>query len=367
MNTSRGYSLPVRAIVAMLLSACLLGVVAGCSSKQGEDGESAGSAGIVLKGAGSTFDSILFKSWFTAYHHSHPNVVVSYAVVGSGEGVRRFIGQNVDEKDRVDFGASDSAMSDGQIAQVSQGVVMIPITAGGIVLAYNIPGYQGELRLSREAYAGIFLGEIKNWNDPRIARTNAGAKLPDLTITTVVRQDSSGTTFAFTKHLDAISLQFRGHYGPATFINWPGNAMRAPGNEGVAARIQQSAGSIGYIEYGFSRQLDLPIATLENRDGKFVKPTEPAFVAGLASAELPENLRAFVPDPVGPNSYPIVTYSWVLLRSNNGDAAKAAMLRDLFRWCLQDGQQYSSGLGYIELPAGVAVKSLAALSSVGPQ
>ena len=141
--------------------------------------------------------------------------------------------------------------------------------------------------------------------------------------------------------------------------------MRAPGNEGVAARIQQSIGSIGYIEYGFSRQLDLPVATLENKDGKFVKATEQAFIAGLGSAELPENLRAFVPDPAGPNSYPIVTYSWVLLRKNSPDAAKAKMLRDLFAWCLQDGQEYSSSLGYVELPATVAAKSLAAVNKVG--
>ena len=359
--------LPVGAIAAALLTTSLLGIVGGCSSRPRQEEGSVRPGETVLKGAGSTFDSILFKSWFTAYHHGHPNLVVDYDVVGSGEGVRRFIGQNVSEKERVDFGASDSAMSDGQIAQVPQGVVMIPVTAGGIVLAYNIPGFQGELKLSRDAYVAIFLGEITNWNDPRIAKANPGINFPDLTIATVVRQDSSGTTFAFTKHLDAISPQFQSHYGPATFINWPGNAMRAPGNEGVAARIQQSAGSIGYIEYGFSQQLDLPVATLENKDGKFVKPTEAAFVAGLASAELPENLRAFAPDPTGPSSYPIVTYSWVLLRKDSADAAKARMLRDLFAWCLQDGQQYSPSLGYVELPSTVAVKSLAALDHVGPQ
>jgi len=353
------------ACAAVFVCATCLAILAGESSNSTEASRSTGAGVTELKGAGSTFVSILFKSWFKTYHDNHPDVVVTYDIVGSGEGVRRFIGQHVTDKEKVDFGASDSAMSDGQIATVPEGVVMVPVTAGGIVLAYNLPDFKGELKLSRDAYTGIFLGQITNWNDRRIAKTNPGVKLPDLTITTVVRQDSSGTTFAFTKHLDAISQEFQSHYGPAMYINWPGNAMRAPGNEGVAARIQQSIGSIGYIEYGFSRQLDLPVATLENKDGKFVKATEQAFIAGLGSAELPENLRAFVPDPAGPNSYPIVTYSWVLLRKNGPDAAKAKMLRDLFAWCLQDGQEYSSSLGYVELPATVAAKSLAAVNKVG--
>jgi phosphate transport system substrate-binding protein len=354
--------------VVPLLVAISLATLPGCSSKPPDTNQNAvSSGGIQLKGAGSTFSSILFKSWFNTFHGNHPNVVVTYDVVGSGEGVRRFIGQNVADKDKVDFGASDSAMSDGQLAMVSKGVVMVPVTAGGIVLAYNLPGFKGELKLSREAYAGIFLGHITNWNDLRITKSNPGVKFPDLTIVTVVRQDSSGTTFAFTKHLDAISPEFQSKFGPGTLINWPGDAMRAPGNEGVAARIQQSVGSIGYIEYGFSRQLDLPVATLENRDGKYVKPAEPNFIAGLASAQFPENLRVFVPDPSGPNSYPIVSYSWVLLRKNNPEAEKAKMLRELFAWCVQDGQQYSSSLGYVQLPAPVAVKSLAALNNVGPQ
>ena len=160
--------------------------------------------------------------------------MITYDSVGSGEGIRRFIGRDVKNEDQVDFGASDAAMQDNQIAQVPDGVVMLPVTAGGVVLAYNVPGVPQGLRLSRRAYAGIFLGEIKNWNDPLIAAANPGVKLPKLTIVTVVRQDASGTTFAFTKHLDAISEKWRSQYGPSTLVDWPGNAMRAKGNEGVA-------------------------------------------------------------------------------------------------------------------------------------
>jgi phosphate transport system substrate-binding protein len=319
---------------------------------------------VALAGAGSTFDSILFKQWFSIFQHDNPHAYITYDVVGSGEGVRRFIGRNVNDEDRVDFGASDAAMTDNQIALVGQGVLMVPITSGGVVLAYNLPGFEGDLKLSRRAYAGIFLGEITNWNDKLIAESNPGVKLPDLTLTTVVRQDGSGTTYAFTNHLAAISDTWHTRYGAATLIDWPGMAMRAPGNEGVAGRIQHSIGSIGYIEYGFAQELQLKTAILENKEGKFVRAGGLSIIEGLAGAQLPDNLRAFVPDPSGPYSYPIVTYSWVLLRKSNPDAAKAKLIHDLFSWCLQDGQRFAPIAGYIPLPATVALKGLAALDNI---
>jgi phosphate transport system substrate-binding protein len=356
-------------VVSMLpaLMAVLLGsLLTGCSSSGRRTPETkVPVGGVALTGAGSTFDSILFKSWFTIFLHDNPNAYITYDVVGSGEGVRRFIGKNVKDEDKIDFGASDAAMTDDEIALVDQGVLMVPITAGGVVLAYNPPpGFEGELKLSRKAYTGIFLGEITNWKDKLIAESNPGVRLPDFTITTIVRQDGSGTTYAFTKHLDAISDKWRARCGAATLVNWPGNAMRAPGNEGVAARIQQSIGSIGYIEYGFAQEVQLKTAILENKEGKFVKATGLSIVAALAGAQLPDNLRAFVPDPSGPDSYPIVTYSWILLRKSNPDAAKAKLIHDLFSWCLQDGQRYAPVVGYVPLPATVVVKGLAALETI---
>lgn len=200
-------------------------------------------------------------------------------------------------------------MSDVELAQTNNDTLMVPVTSACLVLAYNLPNYHGELRLSRKAYAGIFLGEIKKWNDPLIAQSNPGVKLPDLTIAIAARQDASGTTFAFTNNLSAISDRWRSLFGPATLVNWPGNAMRAKGNEGVAALIQKSEGSIGYVGYEFANRLGLDMAAIENKDGKFIQPAEQSCVAGLASADLPDNLRAFVPDPSGAKSYPIVTYS----------------------------------------------------------
>jgi len=318
----------------------------------------------LLRGAGATFPSPLYKDWFAAYQKTHPQTVIAYDAVGSGEGVRRFSKVSVAPEEEVDFGASDSAMTDEQIARVSTGTRLLPMTAGSVAIAYNLPNFTGDLRLSRTALAGIFGGEIKTWDDPRITKTNPGIRLPKLTIVTVVRQDSSGTTFAFTKHLDAISESWRRRYGAANVVNWPGNAIRAKGNEHVASTIQNSEGSVGYVGYEFARQLGLKMAMIENKGGKFIAPSSDSASAALASVQLPENLRVFVPDPEGENSYPIVTLSWILIYNNYPDSQKAAMLKDLFAWCLSDGQREAQNLGYAPLPANVASKSVASLQAV---
>ena len=351
----------LRMILAVLVVA-LASIMGGCSRSEPET-QAKPAGGILLTGAGSTFASVIFNSWFAAYHESNPKINVKYAAVGSGEGVRRFIGKNVAAEERVDFGASDSAMSDAEIERADNNAMMVPITAGCVVVAYNLPGFQGELKLSRRAYSGIFLGEIKEWNDPLIAQSNPGVKLPNLTIATVVRQDGSGTTFAFTKNLDAISDRWRNRFGPSTLVDWPGNTMRAKGNEGVAGLIGKSEGAIGYVGYEFARKLGLKTAALENKDAKFVKATDESCRAALTAAEMPENLRVFVPDPKGADSYPIATFSWILLRKKYAPETANA-LRELFQWCLRDGQLHAPDLGYIQLPASVAEKAAAALNKI---
>ncbi len=351
-------------IIAPAIFVGLLAILAGCSRSEPEAQAKAPAGGVLLTGAGATFPSVLYNRWFNIYHDSHPNILIKYAAVGSGEGIRRFIGKNIAAEENVDFGASDAAMSDAEIERANNSVLMVPMTAGCVVLAYKLPGFQGELKLSRRAYAGIFLGEIKQWNDPLIAQSNPRVKLPNLTIATVVRQDGSGTTFAFTKNLDAISEKWRSQFGAATLVNWPGNAMRGKGNEGVAGLIGKSDGAIGYVGYEFARKIGLEIAALENKDGKFVKPSEQSCMASLAAADIPENLRLFVPDPRGADSYPIVTLSWILLRKNYPDTETAKAVRDLFLWCMQDGQRYSPELGYVRVPAAIAEKGLAALNSI---
>ncbi len=351
-------------IIAPVIFVGLFAILAGCSRSEPEVQAKVPPGAILLTGAGATFPSVLYSRWFAVYHDSHPNIVIKYAAVGSGEGIRRFVGKNIAEGERVDFGASDAAMSDADIARADNNALMVPVTAGCIVLAYNLPGFQGELKLSRRAYSGIFLGEIKQWNDPLIAQSNPGVKLPDLTIATAVRLDGSGTTFAFTKNLDSISDKWRSQFGPATLVDWPGNAMRARGNEGIAGLIGKSDGSIGYIGYEFARKLGLNTAALENQDGKFVRASEKSCNAALAAAEVPENLRLFVPDPKGADSYPIATFSWILLRKKYKDPETANALRELFQWCLEDGQRYAPELSYIQVPASVGERAAAALKSI---
>src|ERR1043166_2791498 len=354
-----------RVIQTALVVACFV-LLAGCSRSEQQVEAKVEPGTLSLTGAGATFPSVLYNRWFAVYHASHPKTNFKYAAVGSGEGVRRFIGKNIAKEEKVDFGASDAAMSDGDISNAGNNALMIPVTAGCVVLAYNLPGYRGELNLSRKAYTGIFLGEITKWNDRLISQSNPGFKFPDLTIATVVRRDSSGTTFAFTKNLDSVSEKWRSQFGPATLIDWPGNAMRAKGNEGVAGLIGNSEGAIGYVGYEFARKLGLNISALENKEGKFVKPSDDSCGAALAAAEVPENLRLFIPDPQGANSYPIATFSWILLRKQY-DRETADALRDFFQWCLQDGQRYSSELGYVRIPASVVEKALAALNSIKAQ
>jgi phosphate transport system substrate-binding protein len=348
----------------LLITVGLLAVLGGCSSVDRE--ADTAFPGTVLRGAGATFPSLLYNRWFSTYEKDHAQISIRYDSVGSGEGVRRFKGRNVEGKDLVDFGASDAAMEDGDMAEVSNGVILLPVTAGSVVLAYNLPMVEGELRLSRRAYTGIFLGEVRGWDDPLIAEANPGITLPQLTITVAVRQDPSGTTYALTKHLDAVSDQWRRQFGPRTLVDWPGNAMRAKGNEGLAGRIQQSIGSIGYVGYEFAARLGLKMATLENRERNFVKPSQQSSVASLSAVQLPHNLRVFLPDPPGRDSYPIVTYSWVLLYRNYPTAEKAREIRNLFRWCLVEGQNYAPELHYVRLPVDVTDKALAALNTITP-
>ncbi|NBB68926.1 MAG: phosphate ABC transporter substrate-binding protein PstS, partial [Alphaproteobacteria bacterium] len=208
-------------------------------------------AAVDVRGAGATFPAPLYEAWIDGFADRRADVTVTYDAVGSGEGIRRFTAGE------VDFGASDAAMTDAEIDEVDGNVRMIPATAGMVVLAYNLPDIPSGLKLSREVLAGIFLGEITHWQDERIAALNPELELPSLTVARVVRRDASGTTFAFTNHLSAISDAWAETYGAARLIDWPGLAMTAIGNDGVAGRINVSWGAIGYVEQGFAARLDL--------------------------------------------------------------------------------------------------------------
>ena len=296
----------MRRAVAVVAIASLASATLTASAQDGRTP----SAQVLLRGAGATFPAPLYERWIQAYRERSPNVRITYDAVGSGEGQRRFLA------DAVDFGASDAALSDEQIGRARSGARLVPVTGGIVVLAYNLPGLGGPLRLARDVYVDIFAGRIRSWNDPRIRATNPGLDLPHRSIAIVARQDSSGTTFAFTNHLAATSESWRDRGpGAGNLVDWRG-AMTARGNEGVAGRIKVSADSIGYVEYHFAKRLGLAMAQLQNKAGRFVAPSDQSGQAALASVkQMPDNLRLFVPDPDGPESYPIVTYSWLLLHA----------------------------------------------------
>jgi phosphate transport system substrate-binding protein len=283
-------------------------------------------------------------------------VQIDYQSVGSGGGVKSFIDKT------VDFGASDAAMKPEDIAKVETGVQLLPVTAGSIVLTYNLEGVQ-ELKLSRKAYAGIFLGKVKTWNDPLIVASNPGVKLPSTPINVIVRADSSGTTFVFTQHLSAIDPEFAQNPGTNNMPNWT-VGTRSKGNEGVTGSIKTTPGSIGYIEFGYAKSQNLPMATLENKSGKFVSATTASGQAALAATPMPESLIAWNPDPEPGDAYPIVTYTWLLCYKRYPDKHKAEILKDLLNYSLTDGQKDAEPLGYIPLPPAVVDKVKSALQNI---
>lgn len=344
-----------RSLGALASFLLLTAVLAGCGEEQAPVKEQArvepAAVGqIWVRGAGATFPEPLYKKWIGAYRKDHPEIWVTYSGVGSGAGIDRFVTGS------VDFGASDAAMNDEQMASVDRGVYLVPATAGMVVLAYNLPGIDGELFLPRDVFADIFSGAIDKWNDPRLLAANPELTLPNLSIALVARRDSSGTTFAFTNHLAEISEAFRTE-GPGVgkLVNWGGGAMLAQGNEGVAQRVKISEGAIGYMGYEFAKRLDLPMATLENKSGKFVRPDPATGQTALADTvdEMPEDLRLFIADPKGADSYPIVTYSWLLLYGDYGDEKKGSAVKDFVVWGLTQGQSFSDDLGFIPLPREV--------------
>jgi phosphate transport system substrate-binding protein len=315
------------------------------------------SAATQLQGAGATFPAPIYQRWIAEYTKGNPDMQINYQGVGSGAGIKQFT------QSLVSFGASDAAMKDDEIAAVKQGVVLIPATAGSIVLAYNLPGVQN-LKLSREAYAGIFLGKITKWDDPAIAKTNEGTKLPGSAITVCERSDGSGTTFVFTKHLSAISPEFKDQVGEGTSVTWP-TGVAGKGNDGVTALIKQTPGGIGYVEYGYAKNNKLSFAALQNKAGEFVIANTASGTATLATTQFPPNLlRAWPSDPDGKDVYPIATFTWLLLYKKYDNTQIGEAVKKFVNFGLTDGQKFAEELGYIPLPKEVVDKNLEALKTV---
>jgi len=337
------------AVVAVVLSLSLASLSACSSSGSKQDT-------VKLQGAGASFPAPLYLKWFKSYGAGHPNVQVDYQSVGSGSGVKSLLDKT------VDFAASDRAMTPDEMSKVNGGVQLVPMTAGAIVLAYNLPDVPN-LKLSRDAYSGIFLGKLKKWNDPIIAKDNPGAKLPDQPINVVVRADGSGTSYVFTKHLSAISPEFQKTVGVDQMPNWP-VGTKSKGNEGVTASITTTPGAIGYVEYGYAKSQDLHMAALQNKAGQFVAPSADSAKAALASAQLPDNMIVWVSDPEGNDSYPVVTFTWMCFYKQYENKDKLQAIKALAIYGLTEGQKDSDALGYVPLPDSIASKGQAAIQAL---
>lgn len=302
-------------------------------------------AGVRLTGSGASFPFPLYSTWFKTFSRANRGVIVDYQAKGSGSGIRDFINET------VDFGASDAAMTDAEMAAVDRGVQLLPITAGAIVLTYNLDGIPA-LKLPRAIYPEIFMGDITRWDDPKIAAANPGVTLPSQPITVVRRADSSGTTYAFTHHLSAVNSAWAERFGEGKTVQWPASDkfIAAPKNDGVTATIRQTPGAIGYVEFAYAKFSGLPTARLENASGVYVEASQASAEAALAGVELPDDMRVWVHDPGAEEAWPIVTFTWILAYETYSDGEKARVLREVMAYCLGEGQAIAERLGYVRLP-----------------
>lgn len=315
-------------------------------------------ANVSLVGAGASFPAPLYQRWIAAYNKLYPSVTINYQSIGSSAGVEQLINGT------VDFAASDVAITAEQAAKVKQGVITLPITAGSVVLAYNLPNVKTGLRLPRAVYTDIFLGKIINWSDHRIAAANPGVNLPNLAIQVVHRSDGSGTTSIFTQHLSAISPEWRSKVGAGKAVQWFAG-VGAKGNEGVTALIEKFPGAIGYVEYAYAVQNQLAMAALENKSGNYITPTPKSVARTLGEVKLPvDNLIGFVNDPKGSQCYPIVAYTWLLTHRQYYDPIKTQVLKNFVEWALTEGQKSSLELGYIPLSKKVVVQVHSAANKI---
>ncbi|TAF08165.1 MAG: phosphate ABC transporter substrate-binding protein PstS [Nostocales cyanobacterium] len=308
-----------------------------------------------LNGAGATFPAPLYERYAREVRKKYPDLKVNYQAIGSGGGIRQTIAGT------VDFGASDAAMKDDEMAKVKNGVILVPTAGGAVSVVYNLPGVN-KLRLSRKTLPAIFSGQITNWNDAQIKADNPGVNLPNQPIKFVVRADGSGTTFIFTNHLSAISGYFKGRIGANTAPKWTlPNVLKGKGNPGVAALVSRTSGAIGYVEYDYATKNKLKSAELQNKKGEFVSPSLATANAALSTVTFPDNYRVFVGDPG--QGYPIVGLTWMMVYKQYSNPAKANAVKQWINWVLKDGQQYNDDLNYTKIPSNVVNRVLQTVNS----
>jgi phosphate transport system substrate-binding protein len=311
---------------------------------------SAVSAQMTINGAGATFPYPIYSKWFDEYAKVDPSVRFNYQSIGSGGGQKQILAQT------VDFGASDGPMSDDNLAKAPGKLLHIPTVAGADVVAYNLPG-NPVLKLDPDAIAGVFLGQIKKWNDPKIAALNPGIKLPDQDIVVVHRSDGSGTTYIWTDYLSKISSEWKQKVGTNTSVNWP-IGLGGKGNEGVAGQIKQTPGALGYVELIYAVQNKMPYADVKNASGEFMKASLESITAAMATAQIPDDFRFSMTNAPGKDAYPIAGATWLLVYEQQKDPMKGKKLVEFLKWAMKDGEKMARDLQYAPLPEKVQERVL---------
>ena len=302
-----------------------------------------------INGAGATFPNPIYSKWFSEYSQLHPEVKINYQAVGSGAGIRQV------SEGTVDFGASDAIMTDQQISEAKVKVIALPTVLGAVVPIYNLPGVNAEIKFSQDAIAGIYLGKITKWNDPYLTHENPGVNLPDKQILTVHRTDGSGTSYIFTDYLSKVSPEWKKDVGAAASVKWPGAGVGGKGNDGVAGLVEHTPYTIGYVELIYAAQNKITYGLIRNSAGKFVKASTGGVTAAAANLKsMPADFRVSITDAPGADSYPISSFTWLLIPTHAADPAKGKALAGFLNWMLEHGEGEAAGLTYAPLPKAVA-------------
>jgi phosphate transport system substrate-binding protein len=352
-----------------VLIASALAIVAGCSggsappATEGAGGAArAGGGGTQINGAGATFPYPIYSKWFSEYNKLHPNVQINYQSLGSGAGIRQLTSRT------VFFGASDQPMKDDQLQAAPGRILHFPTVLGAVVPIYNLPEVSQQLKFTGPLIADIVLGKGKKWTDPAIAKLNPGVKLPATDLTLVHRSEGSGTTFIFADYLGKVSDEFKKTVGVDASLKWP-VGVGGKGNEGVSGLVQQTPGSVGYVELVYALQNKITVGSVQNSAGTFVVPSVASVTAAAAgaAANMPADFRVSITNAPGADAYPIASFTWVLLYEDPQDKAQAAMMKEFMRWALTDGQKMAPELGYASLPPQVVDMEMKALEQLKVQ
>ncbi len=336
----------IRATVLALATALLVGSVAMAQTVQ-------------INGAGATFPYPIYSKWFAEYNRVHPNIQINYQPIGSGGGIRQLTNQT------VFFGASDGPMTNEQIYSAGFPILHLPTVLGGVVPSYNIPGVNEQLRFTGKLLADIFLGKVTNWNNAEIRQLNPGINFPNMDITVVHRSDGSGTNYIWCDYLSKVSPEFKKTVGVSTSVNWPAG-VGGKGNEGVSGLVKQTPGAIGYVELIYALQNKISYGSVQNAAGKFVLASEETVTnaaAGAAKA-MPKDFRVSITNAPGAETYPISSFTWLLVQVNPKDRQRSQIMKEFIKWALTDGQKYAPDLGYAPLPKEVVAQELEALNRV---